>query len=54
MEVAAANIPISDGGNTAAWSLHNKDAKSISSKGRMKDTLLTDVSCPYYKDAEKY
>ena len=54
MEVAAANIPISDGGNTAARSLHNKDAKSISSKGRMKDTLLTDVSCPYYKDAEKY
>ncbi len=54
MEVAAANIPISDGGNTAARSLHNKDAKSTSSKGCTKDTLSTDISCPYYKVAEKY
>ncbi len=54
MEVMAANIPISDGSNTAARSLHNKDAMRISSKGRTKDTLSTDVLCPYYKVAEKY
>jgi hypothetical protein len=54
MEVVAANIPISGGGNTATQSLHNKEARSISSKGRMKDKLSTDVLCPYYKVAKKY
>jgi hypothetical protein len=54
MEVVAANIPISDGRNTAARSLHNKEARSISSKGQTKDKLSTDVSCPYYKVAERY
>ena len=54
MEVVAVNIPISDGGNTAAQSLHNKEARSISWKGRTKDKLSTDVSCPYYKVTEKY
>jgi hypothetical protein len=54
MEVVTANILISDGGNTAAQSLHNKEARSISSKGPTKDKLSTDVTCPYYKVAEKY
>ncbi len=54
MEVVAVNIPISNGRNTGTQSLHNKDAKSITSKGCTKDTLSTDVLCPHYKVAKKY
>lgn len=54
MEMVAAEVPLSNGGNTAAHSLHNNDATSKSSRGHTHDEISTKDSCPYYKVYAKY